>query len=45
MIGHENHEAGLAFMTSGDERYVFLDVDYGDRSGMFRIETVDDRTA
>jgi hypothetical protein len=42
MIGHKNHEAGVAFMTSGDERYVFLDVDYGDRSGMFQIETVDE---
>jgi hypothetical protein len=41
MIGNKNHEAGKAFMTSGDNQYVFLDVDYGERSGMYRIEAVD----
>ena len=33
--------AGDAFMTSGRDRYVFVDVDYGVKTGMYRIEAVD----
>ena len=43
MIGTQRaHAPGQAFMTGGDERYVFLDVDYGAASGRYGIETVDD---
>ena len=41
MIGHGGRRAGDAFMTSGGEHYVFLDVDYGVKTGMYRIEAVD----
>jgi hypothetical protein len=41
MIGQQGHEAGNAFMTSGSEQYVFVDVDYGVKSGMYRIEALD----
>jgi hypothetical protein len=41
MIGRSGHHAGDAFLTSGNERYVFVDVDYGDSSGRYRIEAVD----
>ena len=41
MVGaHSGNRAGAVFMTSGEERYVFLDVDYGVRSGTYRIEAV-----
>lgn len=42
MIGQKGHEAGNAFMTSGSEQYIFIDVDYGAKSGAYRIEAVDD---
>jgi Putative zinc-finger len=41
MIGRSGHRAGDAFMTGGDERYVFVDVDYGVGSGRYDIEAVD----
>jgi Putative zinc-finger len=41
MIGVGGHRYGDAFMTSGHEPYVFLDVDYGTSSGRYRIEAVD----
>ena len=41
MIGRSGHGAGAAFMTTGDDQYVFLDVDYGVKSGVYRIEVVD----
>jgi Putative zinc-finger len=41
MVGAKGHEAGHAFMTGGEEQYVFLDVNYGAQSGMYRIEAVD----
>jgi hypothetical protein len=40
MIGRSGREAGVAFMTPGTERYVFIAVDYGSRSGMYRVEAV-----
>jgi hypothetical protein len=43
MIGRSGRRAGDAFMTSGGERYVFLSVDYGVKTGMYRIEAVDSR--
>jgi hypothetical protein len=43
MIGHSGRRAGDAFVTSGGERYVFLSVDYGVGTGMYRIEAVDSR--
>ncbi len=42
MIGPKGHDAGHAFMTTGEDRYVFLEVNYGARSGMYSIEAVDD---
>ncbi len=42
MIGRSGHHAGNAFMTGGEDRYVFLDVDYGAGSGRYEIEAVDD---
>ncbi len=41
MIGNGGRRAGDAFMTSGGERYVFVDVNYGVKTGMYRIESVD----
>jgi hypothetical protein len=42
MIGkHSRHDAGHVVMSSGDERYLWLDVDYGDGTGSYRLETVD----
>jgi hypothetical protein len=41
MVGRSGHRAGDAFVTGGDERYVFVDVDYGDSSGRYDIEAVD----
>jgi hypothetical protein len=41
MVGRGGHRAGDAFMTGGDDRYVFVDVDYGVGSGRYDIETVD----
>ncbi len=40
MIGNGGR-AGDAFMTSGSERYVFVSVDYGVKTGQYRIEAVD----
>jgi hypothetical protein len=41
MIGHRGRRAGDAFMTSGGERYLFVDVDYGVKTGMYRVEALD----
>jgi Putative zinc-finger len=41
MIGAGGRNYGDAFMTSGHETYVFLDVDYRSSSGRYRIEAVD----
>jgi hypothetical protein len=41
MIGQQGNRAGNAFMTTGEEQYLFLDVTYGVKSGVYRIETVD----
>jgi hypothetical protein len=41
MVGQSGHRAGDAFMTLGGEQYVFLDVDYGAKTGTYRIEAVD----
>ncbi|MGZ4691637.1 MAG: anti-sigma factor family protein [Acidimicrobiia bacterium] len=41
MVGHTGKRAGDVFMTVGTERYVFLDVDYGVKTGMYRIEMLD----
>jgi hypothetical protein len=41
MMGASGHDYGDAFLTSGGEPYVFLDVDYGSSSGRYRVEAVD----
>jgi anti-sigma factor RsiW len=41
MIGHGGKRAGDVFMTLGDERYVFVNVDYGVETGLYRIESTD----
>jgi anti-sigma-K factor RskA len=41
MVGNGGKHAGNAFMTSGSEHYVFVDVDYGVKTGMYRVESVD----
>jgi hypothetical protein len=41
MVGRSGHRAGDAFMTGGEERYLFVDVDYGVGSGRYDIEAVD----
>lgn len=40
MVGHGGKRAGDAFMTTGNERYMFLSVDYGVKTGMYRIEAM-----
>ena len=41
MVGHSKGPAGHAVLRSGDERYLWLDVDYGVRSATYRLETID----
>ncbi len=41
MVGNGGRYAGDAFTTSGHDRYVFVDVNFGAKSGMYRIEAVD----
>lgn len=41
MIGNGGKDAGGAFVTTGHEHYVFLNVDYGVKTGMYRVETID----
>jgi hypothetical protein len=41
MIGNGGRRAGDAFMTSGSDRYVFVSVDYGVKTGEYRVEAVD----
>ncbi len=41
MMGASGGVAGDVFMTAGDESYVFMDVDYGARSGTYRVEATD----
>jgi hypothetical protein len=42
MVGRSGHRAGDAFMTGGDDRYVFVAVDYGVGTGRYDIQAVDD---
>jgi hypothetical protein len=41
MIGHGTNPAGSAMWLKSDERYLWLDIDYGDRNGSYQIETLD----
>jgi hypothetical protein len=41
MIGHGTNPAGSAMWVRSDERYLWLDIDYGDRNGRYRVETLD----
>jgi anti-sigma-K factor RskA len=41
MVGANGGAAGDVFMTAGNESYVFMDVDYGARSGTYRVEATD----
>jgi hypothetical protein len=41
MIGHGTNPAGSAMMLTTGERYLWLDIDYGDGAGRYRIETMD----
>jgi hypothetical protein len=41
MVGASGHAAGDVFMTAGKESYVFMDVDYGARSGTYNVEAID----
>jgi Putative zinc-finger len=41
MVGRSGHHAGDAFLTGGDDPYVFLDVNYGVGTGRYEIEAVD----
>ena len=41
MISPNRHEAGHAVMGSDGERYLWLNVDYGDGDDTYRLETVD----
>jgi hypothetical protein len=41
MVGAGGRQAGDVFVTSGKEAYVFMDVDYGVRSGTYRVEATD----
>jgi hypothetical protein len=43
MVGHTSRPAGHAVLRSGEERYLWLDVDYGVRSASYRLETIDAR--
>jgi hypothetical protein len=43
MVGDNKGPAGHAVLRSGDERYLWLDVDYGGRSATYRLETIDAR--
>lgn len=40
MIGRSGHAAGFAFTAGDAQRYLFVDVDYGDGSGAYRIQAV-----
>ena len=41
MVGANGGEAGNVFLTTGDEQYVLMSVDYGARSGTYRVEATD----
>ncbi len=43
MVSHGSHAAGHAVLRSGEEHYLWLDVDYGTGSATYRLE--DDRRA
>jgi hypothetical protein len=40
MIGHSTNPAGTAMLATGGERYLWLDVDYGERDATYKVETV-----
>jgi hypothetical protein len=41
MIGHGTNPAGSAMTMTTDEQYMWLDIDYGDGNGRYRVETLD----
>jgi hypothetical protein len=41
MIGHGTNPAGNAMMMTSGDRYLWLDIDYGDGDGRYRVETLD----